>query len=145
MASGGILKNESGSSSKGSELRRFSTFSSSDEDENNLENKRDFQFGGRFGGIRTRASVAAAQQQHHMQLSPKVCLSGTLKNAGDETKITLLVDDTRFVVTPSLFTNHPDTMLGRMFSSDFDFLPNSRYRKEFYRISYFMKLILRFL
>jgi len=31
-------------------------------------------------------------------------------------KITLVVDDTRFVVEPSLFIQHPDTMLGRMFS-----------------------------
>merc|ERR1719150_2215359 len=41
-------------------------------------------------------------------------------------KITLVVDGTRFVVTPSLFTSKPDTMLGRMFSSGFDFHPNSR-------------------
>jgi len=31
-------------------------------------------------------------------------------------KITLVVEDTRFVVEPSLFTQHPDTMMGRMFS-----------------------------
>jgi len=30
-------------------------------------------------------------------------------------RITLIVDDTRFVVDPSLFALHPDTMLGRMF------------------------------
>ena len=44
----------------------------------------------------------------------------------DEEKITLVVDGTRFVVTPSLFASKPDTMLGRMFSSGFDFHPNSR-------------------
>lgn len=32
-------------------------------------------------------------------------------------KITLVVDDTRFVVDPAQFTAHPNTMLGRMFSS----------------------------
>jgi len=31
-------------------------------------------------------------------------------------KITLVVEDTRFVMEPSLFTQHPDTMLGRMFA-----------------------------
>lgn len=31
-------------------------------------------------------------------------------------KITLVVEDTRFVMEPALFTQHPDTMLGRMFS-----------------------------
>lgn len=30
-------------------------------------------------------------------------------------KVTLLVDGTRFVVNPHIFTAHPDTMLGRMF------------------------------
>ena len=42
-------------------------------------------------------------------------------------KITLVVDGTRFVVATSVFTSKPDTMLGRMFSSDFEFHPNSRY------------------
>jgi len=42
-------------------------------------------------------------------------------------KITLVVDDTRFVLDPSLFTAQPDTMLGRMFSSGMDFVhPNER-------------------
>lgn len=31
-------------------------------------------------------------------------------------KITLVVEDTRFVMEPALFTQHPDTMLGRMFA-----------------------------
>ncbi|XP_054837627.1 BTB/POZ domain-containing protein KCTD20 isoform X1 [Eublepharis macularius] len=30
-------------------------------------------------------------------------------------KVTLVVDSTRFVVNPQIFTAHPDTMLGRMF------------------------------
>ncbi|KAL4720521.1 hypothetical protein ACJJTC_018028 [Scirpophaga incertulas] len=36
---------------------------------------------------------------------------------GDD-RITLVVDNTRFVVDPAQFTAHPNTMLGRMFSSD---------------------------
>lgn len=32
-------------------------------------------------------------------------------------RITLVVDNTRFVVDPAQFTAHPNTMLGRMFSS----------------------------
>ena len=32
-------------------------------------------------------------------------------------RITLVVDNTRFIVDPVLFTAHPDTMLGRMFGS----------------------------
>ena len=43
-----------------------------------------------------------------------------------EEKITLVVDGTRFVVRPSLFTSRPDTMLGRWFTSGFDIPTNSR-------------------
>ncbi len=32
-------------------------------------------------------------------------------------KITLVIDDTRFVLNTSLFTAHPDTMLGMKISS----------------------------
>ncbi|KAL1130612.1 hypothetical protein AAG570_011854 [Ranatra chinensis] len=46
--------------------------------------------------------------------------------ASDE-RITLVVDSTRFILDPALFTAHPNTMLGRMFSSGLDFThPNER-------------------
>ena len=38
---------------------------------------------------------------------------GSLPDAGD--RITLVVENTRFIVDPRLFAGHPDTMLGRMF------------------------------
>ncbi len=44
-----------------------------------------------------------------------------------ENRITLLVDDTRFTIDPGMFTAHPNTMLGRMFSSGMEFThPNER-------------------
>lgn len=44
-----------------------------------------------------------------------------------ENRITLLVDDTRFTIDPAMFTAHPNTMLGRMFSSGLEFThPNER-------------------
>ncbi|XP_022816967.1 BTB/POZ domain-containing protein 10 [Spodoptera litura] len=44
-----------------------------------------------------------------------------------EDRITLVVDNTRFVVDPAQFTAHPNTMLGRMFSSGLEFThPNER-------------------
>lgn len=44
-----------------------------------------------------------------------------------ENRITLLVDETRFAIDPALFTAHPETMLGRMFSSSLEFThPNER-------------------
>lgn len=39
------------------------------------------------------------------------------QNQLGEDRITLVVDNTRFVVDPAQFTAHPNTMLGRMFSS----------------------------
>ncbi|XP_011299367.1 BTB/POZ domain-containing protein 10 isoform X1 [Fopius arisanus] len=42
-------------------------------------------------------------------------------------RITLIVDNTRFILDPALFTAHPNTMLGRMFSSGIEFAqPNER-------------------
>lgn len=44
-----------------------------------------------------------------------------------EDRVTLVVDNTRFVVDPAIFTAHPNTMLGRMFSSSLEFThPNER-------------------
>lgn len=42
-------------------------------------------------------------------------------------RITLVVEGTRFIVDPAVFTAHPNTMLGRMFSSGLEFThPNER-------------------
>lgn len=46
--------------------------------------------------------------------------------ASDE-RVTLVVDNTRFILDPAIFTAHPNTMLGRMFSSGLEFTrPNER-------------------
>jgi BTB/POZ domain-containing protein 10 len=42
-------------------------------------------------------------------------------------RLTLVVDNTRFVVDPQLFAAHPNTMLGRMFTSGVEWArPNER-------------------
>lgn len=42
-------------------------------------------------------------------------------------KITLLVDDTRFQIDQSLLTQHPNSLLGRMFGSGIEWqVPNDR-------------------
>ncbi|CAH0546638.1 unnamed protein product [Brassicogethes aeneus] len=42
-------------------------------------------------------------------------------------RVTLVVDNTRFVIDPAIFVAHPNTMLGRMFSSSLEFThPNDR-------------------
>lgn len=50
------------------------------------------------------------------------CVSNNFNIAGVRVtdRITLVVDDTRFVVEPDIFRMYPDTMLGRMFSSSLD-------------------------
>lgn len=47
---------------------------------------------------------------------------------GPNASITLIVDETRFVVDPDMFKQHPNTMLGRMFSSGtlFENRPNEK-------------------
>lgn len=87
-------------------------------------------------GYNYKSSIGASSMRlrSRFQLSPKTSSNATTNITNhevhvdnpDEEKITLVVDGTRFVVTPSLFTSKPDTMLGRMFTSGFDFHPNSR-------------------
>ena len=65
-----------------------------------------------FGGARAKDGSAGAG------LSWTTCQhrSPVVPVPGQPDRITLVVDDTRFVMEPGLFTQHPDTMLGRMFS-----------------------------
>uniref|UniRef100_A0A7E4W6G8 BTB domain-containing protein n=1 Tax=Panagrellus redivivus TaxID=6233 RepID=A0A7E4W6G8_PANRE len=53
-----------------------------------------------------------AMQQHHSQSPPQTC---ELSRASNGDHIILLVENTRFIVDPSVLTSKPDTMLGRMF------------------------------
>jgi len=60
----------------------------------------------------TRAPGAPFQLQTHQTI---------------EDRITLIVDNTRFVMDPALFAAHPNTMLGRMFTSGLEIVhPNER-------------------
>lgn len=61
--------------------------------------------------------IVKQQQQIKQQISIK-------SNA--DSRITLVVDDTRFIVDPELFKQHSNTMLGRMFSSSLENKPNER-------------------
>lgn len=68
------------------------------------------------------------QAQHQQSSVVLVKPSSALKKQLDaEDRITLVVDNTTFSINPSLFTAHPNTMLGRMFSSGMEFThPNER-------------------
>ena len=73
-----------------------------------------------------KKATIASKYRSRCQLSPKTSNTVSLSENPDEEKITLIVDGTRFVVAPSLFTSKPDTMLGRMFTSGFDIHSNAR-------------------
>lgn len=80
--------------------------------------------------MKNRARNNRLMQAHqHQQSSAALSKSSsTIKKQLDpEDRITLVVDNTTFSINPSLFTAHPNTMLGRMFSSGMDFThPNDR-------------------
>lgn len=61
-------------------------------------------------------SLAACIQQTQLPALGSASSLGPTEN-----RITLLVDETRFTIDPALFTAHPNTMLGRMFSSGLEF------------------------
>ncbi|XP_053688163.1 BTB/POZ domain-containing protein 10 isoform X1 [Sabethes cyaneus] len=80
--------------------------------------------------MKNRARNNRLMQQHvQQQTSTTVAKpAASLKKVLDaEDRITLVVDNTTFSINPSLFTAHPNTMLGRMFSTGMEFThPNDR-------------------
>ncbi|CAH0763004.1 unnamed protein product [Bemisia tabaci] len=71
--------------------------------------------------------------QHHTSSSKDVnqgnstAASASSSVPSSEERITLVVDNTRFILDPAMFTAHPNTMLGRMFTSGLEFThPNER-------------------
>ncbi|XP_071488160.1 BTB/POZ domain-containing protein KCTD20-like [Diadema antillarum] len=58
-----------------------------------------------------------AAADHHGPARNQNCSTGSCKLPD---RVTLIVENTRFVVDPSNFTAHPNTMLGRMFSNGVD-------------------------
>ncbi|XP_065213928.1 BTB/POZ domain-containing protein 10 [Planococcus citri] len=98
-------------------------------------NSTDRSFGNKQNASRSRARVShgsscnnSKMQQSSTSASATSSGSSAVNNSSqNDERITLIVDSTRFVVDPSLFTAYPDTMLGRMFSSGLEFThPNER-------------------
>ncbi|XP_012279368.1 BTB/POZ domain-containing protein 10 isoform X2 [Orussus abietinus] len=78
--------------------------------------------------LRSGLRVHQNQQTTTRESMPPSGSTASVNNqqASDE-RITLIVDNTRFIMDPGLFTAHPNTMLGRMFSSSIEFAqPNER-------------------
>ncbi|KAH1018798.1 BTB/POZ domain-containing protein 10 isoform X3 [Dendroctonus ponderosae] len=76
--------------------------------------------------LRPRTLVNPSVQAKAVQLGMPLQSPQQLGPAPSEDRITLVVDSTRFVVDPALFVAHPNTMLGRMFSSALDTHSNER-------------------
>ncbi|XP_050720131.1 BTB/POZ domain-containing protein 10-like isoform X7 [Eriocheir sinensis] len=71
------------------------------------------------------SSRPTIQQVTHQCTHTKEPGQSSLPSSDD--RITLVVEGTRFIVDPAIFTAHPNTMLGRMFSSGLEFThPNER-------------------
>lgn len=85
--------------------------------------------------IRTRIPSTTMLPKNQVSIAPTASTSGlqqeqprnSQKNPVPDDRIILVVENTRFVVDPAQFTAHPNTMLGRMFSSGLEFThPNER-------------------
>ena len=66
----------------------------------------------------------------HRKAQEQTIVSSTTVNTASD-RVTLVVDETRFVIDPQLFRAHPNTMLGRMFSSSWETSLISNERGEY--------------
>ena len=66
----------------------------------------------------------------HRKAQEQTIVSSTTVNTTSD-RVTLVVDETRFVIDPQLFRAHPNTMLGRMFSSSWETSLISNERGEY--------------
>ncbi|XP_073974010.1 BTB/POZ domain-containing protein mrityu isoform X3 [Rhodnius prolixus] len=100
----------------------FMDTSSDTEDYHDPEEHRRRVFKNRMRS-RTNHPMCPAKNQMNQQSQT----SASTSNNVSEERITLVVDNTRFILDPAIFTAHPNTMLGRMFSSGLEFThPNER-------------------
>ncbi|KYQ47590.1 BTB/POZ domain-containing protein 10 [Trachymyrmex zeteki] len=90
----------------------------------------------KFNRIRSSVNMAKQSQIQNQNSgkdntmsggSATASITGVSNQPASDERITLIVDNTRFIVDPALFTAHPNTMLGRMFSSGVEYAqPNER-------------------
>ncbi|XP_006125357.2 BTB/POZ domain-containing protein KCTD20 isoform X1 [Pelodiscus sinensis] len=75
--------------------------------------------------IGTTCKAGSKRHLEHRMAPERSGSSTTGSNSSSQAqapeKVTLVVDGTRFVVNPQIFTAHPDTMLGRMFGAGRDY------------------------
>jgi hypothetical protein len=83
-------------------------------------------------------TIGAPTHQHHRirhktsdsnkKAQEQTIVSASTNTNNNSDRVTLVVDETRFVIDPQLFRAHPNTMLGRMFSTSWEIslVPNER-------------------
>lgn len=82
---------------------------------------------GHLTRLRTGIGITKSPQNQNRDSSSSNSTAGMSHQQISDERITLIVDNTRFIIDPALFTAHPNTMLGRMFSSGIEFAqPNER-------------------
>ncbi|XP_055686955.1 BTB/POZ domain-containing protein 10 isoform X2 [Lutzomyia longipalpis] len=119
--------------SSGSKNNHDSSYSSSEDytetPEDRRRKKRNPRHPGSVG-VKPQQQKKSPAVQATQSLQPNVPTPSTSGQILEE-RITLVVDNSRFVIDPTLFTAHPNTMLGRMFSSGINFMhPNERSEYE---------------
>ncbi|XP_077494646.1 BTB/POZ domain-containing protein mrityu [Amblyomma americanum] len=72
------------------------------------------------GHVTSSSSALCAMASGHGDCGPSPSAMAALPLTGSDERVTLIVDNTRFVVDPALFALQPDTMLGRMFGSSLE-------------------------
>lgn len=78
--------------------------------------------------LRSGVGLGKSQQNQSRDILPSnsAAAEPSILQGSDE-RITLIVDNTRFIIDPALFTARPNTMLGRMFSPGVEYAqPNER-------------------
>ncbi|KAL7019568.1 hypothetical protein ACKWTF_011161 [Chironomus riparius] len=97
--------------------------SSSDEHTNFEDRRRIFR---KQINAKTRTNLTKIQTIPSLNLA-KLNIAGNSQDGNNQERITLLVDDTRFIIDPGLLIQHPNSLLGRMFSSGIEWqVPNDR-------------------
>ena len=79
--------------------------------------------------VDVRPSPSRSGASHRKTHEQTIVSSSTVNTTSD--RVTLVVDETRFVIDPQLFRAHPNTMLGRMFSSSWETSLISNERGEY--------------
>uniref|UniRef100_A0A182LY98 BTB domain-containing protein n=1 Tax=Anopheles culicifacies TaxID=139723 RepID=A0A182LY98_9DIPT len=122
----------SGSSASGGAISKNDSYdsshsSSNTEDTTETDDRRRKMMKNRARNNRLMQQQQQQQQHQAQQNTTDSAKVAAVKKLAENERITLIVDNTTFSVNVSMLTAQPETMLGRMFSTGFEFThPNER-------------------